>query len=469
MTTTEPVRRLDWQTKQPVQYAVPLWLRDEQVKANVARVSGRIQPVQARRTEPIAVVGYGPSLRDTWEQIRAFPFVITCSGSHRFLLDRGIVPQWHVEVDPRDHKIALLGEPHHDVEYLIASTCHPKYLAHLEGFTVKLWHVFDATADGIRLLPPGEWAVTGGCDVGLRAMTIAGFLGFRELHVFGLDGCARGTDRHAAVHPHGTQKYALVEYDGQPYYTTPAMLEAAKQTVHELKQMPGVTATFYGDGLTQAMVRSYVPEPADADQPLANVVGFQKPELISAEYLALNAQLHRENLAYGVGGGKHAETVQKLAATLTNPSILDYGCGKGYLAKALARPIWEYDPAIEGKQESPRPADLVVCTDVLEHVEPDRLMDVLKDLRRVVKEIGYFVIDTGPAQKTLADGRNTHLIQRDAQWWRATLQQVFRVGTMKERGRQVHVIVAPKQAGRRASVRASAVISAPVGQTQAAV
>jgi hypothetical protein len=108
-------------------------------------------------------------------------------------------------------------------------------------------------------------------------------------------------------------------------------------------------------------------------------------------------------------------------------------------------PIWEYDPAIPEKAESPRPADLVVCTDVLEHIEPDHLKAVLKDLKRCVKRMGYFVINTGPARKTLPDGRNTHLIQQDREWWRNTLGRYFTVKLVPHTpGNLVHAVVVPK-------------------------
>ena len=106
-------------------------------------------------------------------------------------------------------------------------------------------------------------------------------------------------------------------------------------------------------------------------------------------------------------------------------SVLDYGSGKGYLGKELPFPIWEYDPAIPGKDQSPRPADLVVCTDVLEHIEPEKLIHVLRDLSRCVLKVGYFVIHTGPSGKVLADGRNSHLIQQPPEWWRMKLKKHF--------------------------------------------
>lgn len=434
---------LDVNTKQHVVYAVPTWLRDQQIKVNIAQVAGRLpRDPHPLRHQPIAVVGFGPSLNDTWEQAKDFPFIITCSGAHKFLIERGVIPNWHLEVDPRAHKIALLGDPHPDVEYLVASACHPEYVKHLLDHQAKvsLWHVFDPDEAGLRLLPHGEWAITGGCSAGLRALTMARFLGFTDLHVFGLDGSEGKSGKHAGAHPMQAKTFQSMDYKGVTYLTSPAFLEAARGTFHELDQMTDVKATFYGDGLVQHMAQSYVPKHKKG-QP---EIGFIKEPLITPEYLALNKRLHRDNLAYGVGGSKYVDIVKTLTATIKAQSILDYGAGKGFLAEGLPFPIWEYDPAIPGKDASPRPAELVICTDVLEHIEPDRLPFVLADLKRCVRKVGYFVIHTGPAQKTLADGRNAHLIQQDAAWWGKQLAQYFAVPKVKVRGLELHVIVGPK-------------------------
>lgn len=436
---------LDLNTKYECRYCVETWQRDAHIAQNIAKVKGRIQPQYDLRVEPCAVVCFGPSLADTWEKVREFKWIISCSGSHKFLLERGIVPNFHVEVDPRIHKIELLGPPHKDVEYLIASPCHPKYFEQLVdgGFNVKLWHVFDTQDEGIRVLPPGEWALTGGSSVGHRALTIARFLGFTDLHIFGMDG-NRGPDgtMHAAAHPNQPPSFPL-EVDGRTWYTTPAMLETAKGTFHELNMLKDVRATFYGDGLVQSLAKTYVPaHPKEQVQ-----IAFVKDALISAPYVALNAQMHKDHPAYGVGGFRHADTVIKMAERCNARSVLDYGCGKGELAKAMPYGICEYDPAIPGKEASPRPADLVVCTDVLEHVEPDKLIYVLSDLRRVVKKVGYLVIDLGPSTKTLSDGRNSHLIQECRSWWEKRLRKFFTVpkGGIMERDQRLYIVVGPKQ------------------------
>lgn len=430
---------LDFNAKQKTKYCVDTWVRDEQIKLAIKAVPGRVQPVEQSRSDSVAVVGFGPSLNDTWEQIKQFKYVISCSGAHKFLRDRGITPTWHVEVDPRAHKVTLIGAPCHDTEYLIASACHPKVFEHLKDYNVKLWHVFDPSEDGMRMLPPGEWAVTGGCDVGMRAMSMAAFLGFRDLHIFGIDGSARD-EKHAGAHPLGLKQFDEVEFGGRTWKTTSAMLEAAKMVRHEMDMMPAVKATFYGDGLVQAMMQDYVPD-SKAVNTLTNLVGFQRPELISATYRDLNAKLHQENIAYGVGGGRHAGAVQKICKAIESTSVLDYGCGKGYLQKALPFPIWEYDPAIPEKAASPRPADLVVCADVLEHIEPELLGAVLADLKRCVKKVGYFVIHTGPSGKILADGRNSHLIQKPMDWWKAELAKYFKLGKVEAKGVLITAIV----------------------------
>lgn len=455
---TSPAR-LDHTQKQAVSYCIPLEIRDLQIEAAIKRVQKRIAPHPAR-PERVAVVCFGPTLADTWEQVKDFEFVITCSGSHKFLVERGIIPTYHVEVDPRPHKVALIGPPQDGTIYCIASTCHRAVFDHLEGKDVRLWHVFDAKENGERLLPPGEVALTGGCDVGSRAMTIAGFLGFRDLHVFGMDGCQKGDAKHAAAHPNEAKKYNITEYAGIEYRTTPALLEAGRQVFHELDQMPAIRATFYGDGLVQAMAKDYVQKIADPAKPFESVVGFIRPQVISPAYAALNARLHEERVEYGIGGGKHAVAVAKLCQSFHTTSVLDYGCGKSQLAKALPFPIWEYDPGVPGKAESPRPADIVVCTDVLEHIEPEYLNGVLADLQRVTRKLAYLVIHTGPSSKSLADGRNAHLIQRDAGWWKERLGKFFKLREFTTPRPLVTFVAEPRK--RRVIVPSPATLPAPV-------
>jgi hypothetical protein len=450
---------LDPTQPQKTSYCVPIWLRDEQIKANIARIPGRIARFEGERDAPIAIVCYGPSLADTWEELRDFRYIMTCSGAHKFLVDHGITPTHHIDVDPREHKATLLGTPQPGTEYLIASTCHAKVFDLLEGFNVKLWHIFDSTDEGLRILPPGEWALTGGCGAGLRAMIVAHFLGFKDQHVFGMDGnvrpsedttvAATGFQTHGGAHPNQPPLFAECTVNGRTFRTTPGYLEAARNTGYELDQMPGIRATFHGDGLVQELMKTHKHEPAKMP-----VIAHQRPVLISEEYRELNARLHRDVVTYGVSGRKRADAVLKLSQALKTTSILDYGCGKGHLAQCLPFPIWEYDPAIPGKEDSPRPADIVVCTDVLEHIERDKINAVLDDLARCVVQVGYFVIHTGPAVKKYANGQNTHLIQKDESWWTKKIGARFHIGKCLRDGVELVYVVGPKNGKRKSTTHA---------------
>jgi hypothetical protein len=154
--------------------------------------------------------------------------------------------------------------------------------------------------------------------------------------------------------------------------------------------------------------------------------------LISEAYKAQNKQLHSAG-NYGVSGSKWGQQVAKLAGMMGANSILDYGCGQRLLEKAFRELVptgydWRnYDPCIEGLDATAEPADLVVCSDVLEHIEPECLDAVLDDLERVTLTAGLFVIANRPAKKILPDGRNAHLIQQGPRWWLPKLCARFEI------------------------------------------
>ncbi len=147
---------------------------------------------------------------------------------------------------------------------------------------------------------------------------------------------------------------------------------------------------------------------------------------ITPEYRELNRQLHAERADYGAGMGtaQWYQTIAGMAQAIKARSILDYGCGKGAMGRALAHLIVQnYDPAIEGLDSEPVPADLVVSLDVLEHIEPDCLDSVLDHIQSLAIKGVFLTVATRPAKKTLADGRNAHLIQNSFEWWLPKLMQ----------------------------------------------
>lgn len=149
--------------------------------------------------------------------------------------------------------------------------------------------------------------------------------------------------------------------------------------------------------------------------------------LISEAYRGEQVWLHtieRKAEAYGSGGKQWADVINKIIEVHRCATMLDYGCGKGYLAKHIqGADVRRYDPAIEKFAALPDDADLVVCLDVLEHIEPEYLDNVLRHLTSLANKFLFLSVSLKAAGRFLRDGRNSHLILHDADWWEKKIRK----------------------------------------------
>jgi hypothetical protein len=153
-----------------------------------------------------------------------------------------------------------------------------------------------------------------------------------------------------------------------------------------------------------------------------------------------------------VASASYAPMVAKMIDQYKVDTLLDYGAGARLtLIKTIAEQrlvsrkfdYRAYEPAIEMYAKSPEPAEMVACIDVLEHIEPDYLDNVLNDLKRVTQKIGLFTIACGPAGKMLSDGRNAHLIQEPPEWWLPKITDRFTLQTFQRTKEGFIVLVSP--------------------------
>ena len=83
--------------------------------------------------------------------------------------------------------------------------------------------------------------------------------------------------------------------------------------------------------------------------------------------------------------------------------------------------VTNYDPVTY--PSPPDPHELVLCIDVMEHVEEGSVGAVLSHIRSLMRRAAYFVISCQPAIKVLADGRNAHITIKSPDWWTAKLSE----------------------------------------------
>lgn len=170
---------------------------------------------------------------------------------------------------------------------------------------------------------------------------------------------------------------------------------------------------------------------------------------ITDEYKAQQEHLHATT-TYGTASISYAPLVSQIIEKLEITHLLDYGCGKNVnLSKHIKSPhkltYQAYDPCVAELSGEPIPAQMVACIDVLEHIEPDLLDNVLDHLASLTEAVCFMTVCTVAAFKKLPDGRNAHLIQEEMEWWLPKIMSRFEVQTVQRTSdKTFHVIAYPK-------------------------
>lgn len=126
--------------------------------------------------------------------------------------------------------------------------------------------------------------------------------------------------------------------------------------------------------------------------------------------------------------------IKKIIVETGSIDLLDYGCGKAlwYVNTVTINNIvysgvsnfWNikefylFDPGVDKYSKKPsKKFDGVVCTDVLEHIHPDDMDDVVSEIFSFAKKFVFFDIATVEDNKILSNGENAHLTVKPHKWW----------------------------------------------------
>lgn len=165
----------------------------------------------------ICLVGGGPSINDTFDELRALVFngakLVALNGAYQWCLDRNLKPAAHVILDARPSSAAFIGPPVPECRYYLCSQCDPStWDAVADRPWVGIWHAagepaLEAVLDAYYL---GRWArIPGGTTVGTRSIALFRMLGFLRFNLFGFDSCWFDHRHHAYQQPQNDRDLRL--------------------------------------------------------------------------------------------------------------------------------------------------------------------------------------------------------------------------------------------------------------------
>ena len=402
----------------------------DNIKVNVARKHPSLKKsIYDRR--PFVYVGGGPTMKDYLDTIRDMAsrpdeYIVTCTNNTgKFLIENWIIPHVHWIIDPKQSKAKDFDVTHEDTEYWLNVGCHPDVFDNVEsqGRKIKTFlavsnigdQSFDVTEchEGMKANGIDDMVlVAGGMTAGLRAMTLAEALGCRKVEYFGFDGCMVGGEVYSYDKKRTEPIIEVEAEDGRIFESTPFLSAQATQFLVWQEMLPWINVKIHGDGFIRHMVE------------LQKTREIYSRYRFSLDYKQLQQQFHEECATYGTSGT--AARIVKSLSEQIGGTVLDYGCGKQALKKALPDvEIVGYDPFIPGLDKEPEAADIVVCADVMEHVEVEYVRGVLDHIQSLTKKVAVFIIQCAPAQKTLPDGRNAHITLMPHDWWFKRVKERF--------------------------------------------
>lgn len=154
-------------------------------------------------------------------------------------------------------------------------------------------------------------------------------------------------------------------------------------------------------------------------------------------YLDQCKELHATRKVFsGRGCLKYADMLVALSQKVGAQNALDYGCGKGNqympehdkgyrLEGQLGYIVTKYDPAVPAFMARPEGQfDLVWCTDVMEHIPEQDIVQTIIDLDCYARKAMFVTVATHAAKKSLPNGENAHVTQKPGEWWRDLFRPV---------------------------------------------
>lgn len=406
---------------------------DETLIANIT-ANSRLDKAWLKASDPhdgIAVIcGSGPSINDDIEAIRRWQgkaTIFALNGCAKFLADHGITADYQVICDARPDNVALIGPARN---HLFASQCDPVMFAAVPD--AILWHL---QIGGIEdYFPPysaGYVLIGGAASVGNTATCLAYAMGFRELHLYGYDSCHHDGKGHAFSQPlNDGDPTCIVQWGEKEYLCSLTMRHQAE------KFMETSQALIEGECKIHVHGKGLIPDI------------WNSPKIEEADKYA--AMWEHDVYRSRSPGEEVADVFLRHAKPKQTDVVADLGCGtgRGGLAIAEVCEVVLVDFALNSRDEAamclpfvkadlrqhiPVKADFAYCCDVMEHIPPESVDEVLDNVFEVAPKV-FFQISLVDDSLGFLIGQKLHLSVHPFEWWKEKLGARGKVRYWSDRG-----------------------------------
>ena len=404
---------------------------------------------EGMKDRPLVIVAGGPSLAWHWPMIASHGGdIMALNNAYPFLLDHGIEPDYFMMLDARPDNIEFIRATSAKTNHLIAGVCHPSIFDALANHRVTLYltthpETLELTAHIDK--PKPRIAGTVG-TVGVKALCMAYALGYRELHLYGYDSSYHDGAHHAFPQTLNDKARTVEVWIDKTtkYLTTNAMAHQAAEfcsLAASMVRVHGFNINLHCTGLLPDLVAH------------SNERGEVPLEIREQQkYVEMwNSSTYRKSAP----GEFHVDAAIRLLGMKPGDSVIDFGCGTGRGAQALRDMGMNVravdfapnclDPEVRVPfvqaclwDLPPMRAKWGYCTDVMEHIPTEKVIDVLQGIRDRVQGC-YFSIATGEDNLGHIAGRKLHLTLMTAEQWAEVLGRYWTNLNITETEGCVHV------------------------------
>lgn len=364
------------------------------------------------------ICGSGPSLAEDLEDIRSRQLqgeeIFALNGAAGYLNAHGIIPDYQVIMDAQERTKEIVSSA---ARHLFASQVDP------ELFRMKpdaiLWQStygnnFVDEQEGFPK-PEKDYCLIGSSwSIGGTAFPLVYAMGYRAFHIYGLDSSNKGVADHVTEQKiNNDDIYSIVEFGGKDYISSLTMKMQAQGFISRIKPLlkQGCNITMHGKGLLPDMWNAPPLSEEEKYKLMWTHDAYRHGapgEMIAGEFLEI-VKPHGLVIDFGCGTGRGAIKIKEAGCDI---QLIDFVANSRDPA-AMTLPFLQADLT----KELPIKSEFGYCTDVLEHIPPEDVEAVIKNITNASKKV-FFQISTVPDAMGALINQTLHLTVENHKWWK---------------------------------------------------